>query len=426
VPRKDIETIILEHESATAYKTFVEPYFDQRTFVEIFAGMINSKLIMSDSLLRFETIGRLVTDGIHELNTLSYRVSFNGEIDIIEKNKKSNEVTRDGRIPKFKVVSDECAEEIRGATDHTQNVFVFALRKGLATLTICNSCASTICCDACGHPVVLYESKTSNKRMFVCNVCKTEKDPDTRCAYCSGWDLVPIGIGTDTVYEELKRRFPNTEIMKLDKEVAKNTKQAEEIISKFENTKGSILVGTEMALLYMKEQVALSVVASFDSLWSIPNYKISEKVLQIVLSLVEKTEDKIIIETKNTTNKAIQAIRSMHLASFIREELREREVFGYPPYRRFIKISVTGNKRETSIHKKILSDLFKDYEPHLFGGRNKTQKDEYTTHCLLKLKTSLWSVSQLSPFGEIDEGLKAKLKGLPKPFNITVDPEDFL
>lgn len=262
--------------------------------------------------------------------------------------------------------------------------------------------------------------------MFVCNVCKTEKDPDTRCAYCSGWDLVPIGIGTDTVYEELKRRFPNTEIMKLDKEVAKNTKQAEEIISKFENTKGSILVGTEMALLYMKEQVALSVVASFDSLWSIPNYKISEKVLQIVLSLVEKTEDKIIIETKNTTNKAIQAIRSMHLASFIREELREREVFGYPPYRRFIKISVTGNKRETSIHKKILSDLFKDYEPHLFGGRNKTQKDEYTTHCLLKLKTSLWSVSQLSPFGEIDEGLKAKLKGLPKPFNITVDPEDFL
>ena len=37
--------------------------------------------------------------------------------------------------------------------------------------------------------------------------------------------------------------------------------------------------------------MALSVIASFDSLWSIPSFKMSEKILQLIISITEITKD---------------------------------------------------------------------------------------------------------------------------------------
>ena len=72
-------------------------------------------------------------------------------------------------------------------------------------------------------------------------------------------------------------------IFKLDKEIAKTTIGAEKIIKEFEDTSGSILIGTEMAFFYIKKKVPFSVIASFDSLWSIPNFKMGERIIHIIL-----------------------------------------------------------------------------------------------------------------------------------------------
>jgi len=44
--------------------------------------------------------------------------------------------------------------------------------------------------------------------MFICNRCEEEKDGDTACAACGSWNLMPLGIGTDTVYEEIEKLLP--------------------------------------------------------------------------------------------------------------------------------------------------------------------------------------------------------------------------
>ena len=88
----------------------------------------------------------------------------------------------------------------------TLSLVIFSLRKGLATYTICKDCNETINCDKCLAPLVLYLSSNGKKRMFVCNKCNTEKDPETKCPICKSWNLMPLGIGTDRVYEELKEK----------------------------------------------------------------------------------------------------------------------------------------------------------------------------------------------------------------------------
>jgi len=419
IPITNISTIILEHENSNAYKTIKKPNFDLRIFVEIFSSKINSKLILGDTLLRYKTIARKEIDGLTEVRPLSFRTNFQGHINISEK-----EIRDVGE--KFKIFNEETIKEIEERIQNKKNVFIFSLKKGLASYTVCKDCNEIIECENCNAPLTLYLSKNHSKRMFICNKCGQEKNPKTICKNCKGWNLIPLGIGTDTVFEEIKNKFGKNKIFQLDKETVKNTKEAQKIVADFEKNNGSILIGTEMAFFYMREKVNLSVIASFDSLWSIPNYKMSEKIIQILFSLIERTEKKLIINTKNKNDPALTSIKTENLVSFVREEIEDRKELLYPPFRRFIKISFKGNKNQSEKAKEELQNTLREYNPEIFNGFTSKNKNEYITNALIKIDPKKWSLNELSYNSILDKNLKNKLVSLPSFYQIYVDPEDLL
>jgi primosomal protein N' (replication factor Y) len=353
-------------------------------------------------------------DNLGEIRPLSFKTNFKGEIEIPKKEEK------------FKIFRDESIREIQNTLTKGERVFIFSLRRGLATITVCRDCNQEVLCEKCLAPLVLYLSRDGKKRMFVCNRCKQEANTETVCRNCGSWNLLPLGIGTDTVFEEVKKQFPKIKVFKFDKEVIKTSKEALKIMGEFEKTPGSILVGTEMTLPYINTPLPLSVIASFDSLWSIPNYKISEKVVQIIFSILGKTKEKLIIQTKNEQDPAILAIKTENLLSFVREELKDRKDLGYPPYQRFIKITYLGSREEVQKTRYLLEEMFKEYNPLIFSGFVAKQKNKYVTNALLKINPSKWSLPELSANSSIDENLSAKLLSLPPTFSISVDPEDLL
>ncbi|MBU0998835.1 hypothetical protein KKG24_00790 [Patescibacteria group bacterium] len=427
IPKKDIGTIILEHENSNTYKMITKPHFDLRIFTEIYASKINAKFIVADEILRYETIGRMDKDNLNPLYPLSFRIDFKGEIEILGKEKKASPVgsgPKDGK--KFQILENKSIEEIKFTLENKKSVFVFSLRKGLATMTLCKDCNETVSCEKCGTPLVLYVSQREKKRMFVCNQCEMNIDGDTTCRTCGGWNLLPLGIGTDTVYEEIEKKFPKIKIFKLDKESAKNSKGAKKIITEFEENEGSVLIGTEMAFFYLKNKVPLSVIASFDSLWSIPNFKMGEKIVQIILSLIEKTSEKVIIQVKNKNDPTITAIKTTNLLSLVREELEDRQKFSYPPYKRFIKITYLGKKEQAIAAKKMLKEIFKEYLPEIFSGFIAKKKNQYVTNALIKIDPQKWSLPELSLGSLIDQNLFDLLSSLPPAYKVSVDPEDLL
>jgi len=427
IPKKDIGTIILEHENSNAYRMIQKPNLDLRVFVEIYASKINARFIMADEMLRYETIERKDMDNLNPLHPLSFRIDFTGEIEVLGREKRDNK--------KFQIFNDEALKEIKFALQNKRNVFIFSLRKGLATITTCKDCGDTVSCEKCGAPLVLYMSHQAKKRMFVCNRCERAIDGDISCGYCRGWNLMPLGIGTDTVFQEIKKLFPlghrptgepKTKIFKLDKESAKTASGAKKIIQEFEESQGSILIGTEMAFFYLKQKTSLSVVASFDSLWSIPNYKMGEKIIQIALSIINSTKDKLIIQTKNKDDEAILAIKSLNLLSFVREELEDRKKLNYPPFKRFIKITHLGDKEQTVKARKNLAEIFEEYSPEIFSGFVAQSKEKYVTNALIKTDPQKWSLPELKINSVIDGNLFNKLSSLPPTFEVFVDPEDLL
>ena len=235
IPRTDLGAIIVEHENSDVYKMFPRPHFDLRIFAEVYASKINVKFILADTLLRYETIARKEIDGLSEVYPLSFRTNFDeAMINIVNPNPHKEEEAQNSSKNSFKIFSEKSIEEIQHSLKNKKNIFIFSLRKGLATHTICKDCNETINCEKCLAPVVLYLSRDNKKRMFVCNKCNTEKEPEIKCANCGGWNLMPLGIGTDTVLAEIKNKFPKIKIFKLNRESVKTDKEAEKITKEFE------------------------------------------------------------------------------------------------------------------------------------------------------------------------------------------------
>lgn len=422
IPREDLGTIILEQEGSSQYKTIKKPSIDLRTFVEIFASNIQVKLILADTMLRFETIARSELDGFSQLYPLSFRTNFENEIILSERKKDESK-------KQFTTINEDTLEEISKILKKKGKVFIFSLRKGLATHTICRDCGDIITCDNCLTPLVLYTSKDKKKRMFVCNKCGNQIDSDINCKNCGSWNLLPLGIGTETVFEELHKNFKkeeNLKIFKIDKDSIKNEKEIGKIMKEFNEEGPRILVGTEMALPYIEKKIDLSVISSFDSLWNIPSFRMSEKITRLMLSIISKTEKKIIIQTKNKNDGVIKSILEENFSSFVKEEIEERKKLNYPPFFRFIKITYIADKKNTEKARIFLQETLKEYSPEVFSGFIQKQKEKYVTNALIRIESKKWSLKELSLSGEMDEKLKEKLLELKKEFIVSVDPEDLL
>jgi len=102
IPEGNLGTIILEHESSSAYKTVGGPHLDLRVFAEIYASKINAKFILADEMLRYETIGRKDTDNLVPLHPVSFSIDFIGDLEIFGKNEKFKILKEEISKPEYK------------------------------------------------------------------------------------------------------------------------------------------------------------------------------------------------------------------------------------------------------------------------------------------------------------------------------------
>jgi primosomal protein N' len=424
IPREDIKTIILEKESSDSYKQYSRPFIDIRSFVEVLSSVNKTKLILGDTILRPETLYRNEIGELGEVASPLFRLPQPERQLVVNMKDESNN-------KKFTIISETTKDMIEYAISRNESVVLFSIRKGLAPLTVCNDCGSSILCSNCSNPMVLYGAKqdntnksTNSGRIFMCNKCGKKESTMTRCQNCSSWNLVPLGIGTDRVYEEIRNLFPNTNIIQFDKENISNEKEALAKIDDFKKLPGSILIGTEMIFSYLNEQVIHSAIISIDGLLSIPSFNITQKIIHIIERLQYLTERNLIIQTRSEDSPILRHILTGNVLYLYREDLKERKVFGYPPFKRLIKISFTGNSKETEKAHEYINKILEKYEPQIFSAFSNKARGQYTTNTIIKVDTSKWPIP--SGTKELDLDLKENLSKLGNFFSINVDPEDLL
>jgi len=419
IPQRKIGTIILDKENSRSYKTQVKPYIDMRKFAEIFSEKIKAKIIFGDLLLRAETIWRYKNAELIEIAPLKFRSLTTSSQEIIDmKFKKEdllNEQNPKQEIKKeFKILSKELEEKIKDNFENNEHMFIFTTRRGFSPSTVCADCSNIVKCNNCGAHTVLHKSPAEN--FFLCHKCGERRSALEKCANCGGWRLSTIGIGAEFVEEKIKELFPNGKIFRIDSDITPTHKKALQVAEKFYNSPQSILVGTEMALLYLSDKVENSAVVSMDSFFSIPDFRINERVLNILLKMRAMTDRKLIIQTRDMTQKVFNYAVEGNLIDFYKDEIEDRKMLRYPPFSTLIKVSISGTKDEVIGLVENLQKQIDPYEIDVFPAFIPQSKGKYGVNGIIKIPEKEWPNKKLSEI----------FKSLPPNFSVNIDPDSLI
>lgn len=410
IERSDIGTIIIDRENARSYRTQSRPYIDLKKFAGQLAKSKKILVVYGDMMLSVDAVYKARTDEYTEFSTLKMRLLSSATNTLIDMKRKRGE-----HEEHFHVLSPELEELIVKNKEDNENLFIFSGRKGLAPSTVCGDCGQIVVCERCSAPVTLY-TKKNDENFFLCNKCGFKRDALVRCKYCDSWRLNTLGIGIETVETEIKRKFPDVTVFRIDKESVTTEKRALEIVQKFENSPGSVLVGTELATFYLKKPVENIAVASIDTLFSIPDFRINEKICYLLLTMRAKAEKVFMIQTRNATAPVFDLALKGNLADFFRGEIDERKQFYYPPFSLFIKLSVEG---KPAIAKKSAEDVAKfleEFEPSIYPAFAPSSRGNAIYHVLITRNPKEWP----------NDTLVAKLRLLPPSVLVKVEPESLL
>ena len=413
LPRKDLGTLVLEYESSSGYKNMFRPLVDSRHVARLIAEAGKFRIVFADTLLSVETMAEREMNSWSTLAPIKHRLVSAGETALVDmKNRK------DPKADPF--FSDELLTTIRTALSRKGNVFLFTVRKGVAPLTVCSDCGTTLACPTCNRPLVLFSEAAGTrtagiKNIFICNGCEKEYPTDTRCTVCNSWRLMPLGIGTEKVAEQIGTYFPGTPVFLLDGDHVKTHKQGLTMSAEFQATKGAVLIGTEMALQYARSVTASGIVA-IDNIFAIPDFHMNEKLMHILTTVREKTEGAMVIQTRKSDVKVFHHAARGTLLDFFRDEMVTRKKYRYPPYLVFIKISREGKSDEVHADMDVVEELFKEYSPEIFSGFYAAAPGEEVMHALIRIEPDKWP----------DPKLSQRLRSLPYKFVIDVNPEELL
>lgn len=408
LPISNIGMIIVERENSPAYRTHEMPYIDMRFLAEKYAEKLHVPFLCGDMMLRTETLKRYDDHVFFEYTPIKFRSITDAHQRMVDMNE---EVIKEKDYP----ISNELKDLIEENIEENNHLFILNNRKGLAPLVVCEDCGHIVKCPDCDSPIVLY-GKDANKKenYFNCNFCGHQRSAGEKCSNCTSWRLKTVGSGTDKIYKEVKKLFPETKVFILDKDNAKTPLQSQKVIKDFYDSPSAILVGTELALLYLYEPIENVAVSSIDSMFSSPDFRIRERILNILLKAKSKCQKNFLVQSKNIKSNIFKNLRDGNLTDFYRDEFVDRKKYDFPPFSLLIKICLSA--RDFNKSEKELENLKKDLgleDLEIYESVVKRKAGVRTAVGLLRLDRDKWP----------NKDLIEKLKTLPAKFKIEVDAE---
>lgn len=406
--RHDITHVILEHARSPYYKELTRPYLDYRDVLVSHAKHTGRTTILADILLRAEEEELRRREVYHTYGETPKRIELPGKLEVISMKQKEGDPTA------FQLFSNTVIDAIRETRKKKGRVFLFSARRGLAPVVACMDCGFIFRSKESGAPYSLLRTVKDGveKRWFVSSSSGERLPAALACDVCGSWRLRERGIGIQQVYDELHKLFPETPTILFDHVSARTYKKATFLRDTFYKTRGSILLGTHMALPYLTEGVDLSVVVNMDALLATPTWRLDEENLALLLTLREETRGTVYVQTRAEKTEVLGHAKYGSVENFYDEELELRKSFNYPPYATFIHLTWQGTPDAVKKIESQVSSLLKDFSPSIYQSPTALQATPIM-YCLIRVKAQDWP----------NDKLASLLRTLPPSVRIMVNPD---
>ena len=345
-PLNNIGLIILDEEHVESYKQDVPPFYHAREVAIIRSKMHNCKILLGSATPSLESRAR-AGKGVYHLLTLTKRINEKElpKTTIVNMSDYHN-IDRESYMFSLKL-----KDAIQKNLDNFNQIILLINKRGFSSSVYCRSCGHIFKCPTCNIPLTYHKSD----RMLKCHHCNYCEVDHEVCPECGSKYLMRVGYGTERIEEEVHKLFPEARTLRLDSDSAKIRTKIPQIIEAFRNKEADILIGTQMiAKGHDFPDVTLVGVVNADIGLSLPSYRSSERVFQLITQAVGRSgrsdkKGEAIIQTYSPTHYAITMAARQDYELFYRKEMELRKLQSYPPYTFIASIVIASKNEETTI-----------------------------------------------------------------------------
>jgi primosomal protein N' (replication factor Y) len=260
------------------------------------------------------------------------------------------EELKNGNLSIFSRALQQKLDEVLAAK---QQAILLLNRRGSASYVFCRNCGYTLRCPRCDLSLTYHRSDAG----LVCHTCGYSRKLPVKCPQCASPKIKQFGLGTEKVETDLQKMFPRARILRWDADTSKGKGAEEVILSHFKNHNADILIGTQMLAKGLDlPLVTLVGVVLADIGLNFPDFRTAERTFQLLTQVAGRAGrsalgGKVIIQTFQPENYAIECAARHDFAGFYRLELVERRKLGYPPFTHMLRFESRDKDNELAREK---------------------------------------------------------------------------
>ncbi|GAA6151778.1 primosomal protein N' [Pseudoteredinibacter isoporae] len=214
-------------------------------------------------------------------------------------------------------------------------VLVFLNRRGFAPSLLCHNCGWVAECRHCSARMTLHKAQ----RQLRCHHCEASMALPSQCPDCFSRELIGQGYGTQRSEETLQEYFPETQIIRIDRDSTRKKQAMHELLHEVDQGQPCILLGTQMlAKGHHFPNVTLVVIVDADGGLFSGDFRGPERMGQLITQVAGRAgraekPGRVIIQSHNKDHPLLETLLEQGYHLFARQILRERQLAHMPPYR---------------------------------------------------------------------------------------------
>lgn len=421
-PLPRLGLIVIDEEQEHTYKSESSPRFDARDAAKVRTRLVGGLLLLASATPSVESYHR-AKQGEYRLVELTHRYGNARLPHVTILDMRSQESPSEG-------LSQQLCEEILYNLTHGEQTILLMNRRGHSTQVKCMSCHQPAQCPNCS---IALKYHAANNRLM-CHYCGYSEPATQKCPGCGSEYIRFSGLGTQKVEEELRLRFPDARVLRMDADATMRKLSHETKLGDFRDGRYDIMVGTQMVAKGLNfPNVTLVGVLGIDQSLYGEDFRSYERAFSLITQVVGRSgrsekPGRAFIQTYTPENPILLSAAAQQYPQFFHDEIASRKISLYPPFCRLFCVGITGEdevKTEAAAQlvmaelKRLLKEQYNDIPVRLLGlaqGSIYKAAGRYRFRILVKVRMDKRTRTLFSSL------LEWCGKGIKDGVNVYIDP----
>ncbi len=324
-PLHHLGLIIIDEEHDSSLKQQDSFRYHGRDMAILRARQLNIPIILGSATPSFESLQNALS-GKYRYHQLLNRAgkSSKAKIALIDMNQQQVEFGLSGTLK----------HKMKQTLARGEQVLLFLNRRGYAPAINCQECHWLAECQRCDKPYTLHQKQ----QLLICHHCGSQKRIPPQCPSCGSVRIAPLGQGTEQIESRLEELFPETSIVRIDRDSTRKKGELAKLLQEVSDKKHQLLVGTQMlAKGHHFPDVTLVAVLDVDGALFSFDFRASEQMAQLLIQVAGRAgraskPGKVLVQSNFVDHPLLQDLVHNGYHHFAHQSLTERKQALLPPF----------------------------------------------------------------------------------------------